>query len=72
MRPTYQSALLGSIFSVAFIVGAEAAVLETQTESFSGASLLTFQQYGGPGTLTGVTLGYSVSIATFGYLTSRP
>ncbi len=62
-----RTALLGSCVSFALIASAHATVLETQMESFpSPGALLSFQQYSGNGTLTGVTLEFSDSISAFG------
>jgi hypothetical protein len=71
MYRSFQPALWGSLLSLTLIAGADAAVLETQTESFSTTgAILTFQQYAGAGTLTDVTLNFSVSSSMFGYFTN--
>jgi PEP-CTERM motif len=68
---SFRPALLGSLLSLTLIAGAHAAVLETQTESFSATgAILTFQQYAGAGTLTNVTLNFSVSSSMFGFFTN--
>jgi hypothetical protein len=71
LHRSFQPALWGSLLSLTLIGGAHAAVLETQTESSpaSGATL-TFQQYAGAGTLTDVTLDFSVSVVMFGFFTN--
>jgi hypothetical protein len=68
---SFQPALWGPLLSLTLIAGAHAAVLETQTESFpASGAILTFQQYAGAGTLTDVTLDFSVSIVMFGLFTN--
>jgi hypothetical protein len=61
----------GLLLSLTPIAGAHAAVLETQTESFSATgAILTFQQYAGAGTLTDVTLDFSINVGMFGFFTN--
>jgi hypothetical protein len=68
---SFRPALLGSLLSLTLIAGAHAAVLETQTESFSATgAILTFQQYAGAGSLTDVSLNFSVSSSMFGFFTN--
>jgi PEP-CTERM motif len=66
-----QSALWGSLLFFTLNAGAHAAVLETQTESFSATgAIVSFQQYAGPATLTSVTFDFSVSVGMFGFFTN--
>ena len=71
MHRSILPALLGSLLPLAPIAAAHATVLETQTESFPASGpILTFQQYAGAGTLTDVSIDFSISIVMFGYYTN--